>query len=324
MLESSVCMRNRTDMSEDSISAVLRLADIASVVSGGFTAGGEWAIRFPAPDRLKFFAAFRGTSWLQLDDGSAPARIESGDVVLLVAATGFVLSSTPGLAPVESSSLFAGRTVPVVAVGGGDDVLMMGGHVQLRDPYASMLSEALPPLIHVSGTAPEARRIRWILDGLQEESVGDLPGSGMASTQLAHLLFIQALRAYLASGALLKTGWLRAAADARLGLVLRHMHGNPSHPWRLEELARLAAMSRTVFASQFKAASGVAPLAYLARWRMRLAEQSLRRRDVPVATLARDLGYASESAFSHAFKRVVGISPAHYAAGRPRERRRMA
>jgi len=311
-------------MTEDSISAVLRLADITSVVSGGFTAGHPWAIRFPAPDRLKFFASMRGTSWLQLADGSAPSRIEPGDVVLLVAEVGFVLSSQPGIHPVEASSLFSSRTSPIVALGDVDEVLMMGGHVQLRNPYASMLSEALPPLIHVSGAAPEARRIRWILDALQEESVGDLPGSGMASTQLAHLLFVQVLRAYLASGASLKTGWLRAAADARLGMVLRHLHGNPSHPWRLDELARLAAMSRTIFASQFKAASGMAPLAYLARWRMRLAEQALRSGDVPVAVLARDLGYASESAFSHAFKRVVGMSPAHYAAGRPRERRRMA
>ena len=61
------------------------------------------------------------------------------------------------------------------------------------------------------------------------------------------------------------------------------------------------------------AAAGVAPLAYLARWRMRLAERALRQGDVPVVVLARDLGYASESAFSHAFKRIVGVSPSRYA-----------
>jgi AraC-like DNA-binding protein len=99
-------------------------------------------------------------------------------------------------------------------------------------------------------------------------------------------------------------------------MVLRHMHGDPAKPWRLEQLASMAAMSRTVFASQFKAAVGVAPLAYLARWRMRLAEHALRRGDVPVAVLARDLGYASESAFSHAFKRLVGTSPSRYADAR--------
>jgi AraC-like DNA-binding protein len=313
MLEKPPCMRNRTDMTDDAISAVLRLADVESVASGGFTAGGEWAIRFPPPDKIKFFAAVRGESWLKMDDEAEPRRLVCGDVVLLVTAIGFVISSDPLKEPVLAHSLFADRTDPIVTAGGGDDVLMIGGHVRVHPTYASMLSDALPPVIHVHGTAPEAQRMRWVLEGLVEESHGDLPGSGMASTQLAHLLFIQILRAHLATGESLKTGWLRAAADPRLGMVLRHMHGDPAKPWRLEQLASMAAMSRTVFASQFKAAVGVAPLAYLARWRMRLAEHALRRGDVPVAVLARDLGYASESAFSHAFKRLVGTPPSRYA-----------
>jgi AraC-like DNA-binding protein len=110
---------------------------------------------------------------------------------------------------------------------------------------------------------------------------------------------------------------LRAAADPRLGVALRMMHGEPGKAWRLDQLASAAAMSRTIFASQFKAAAGVAPLAYLARWRMRLAERALRQGDVPVAVLARDLGYSSESAFSHAFKRIVGVSPSRYAIAVP-------
>ena len=307
-------MRNRTDMTDDPMSAVLRLAEVESVVSGGFTAGGSWSIRFPAPDRIKFFAAVRGTCWLQLDDRHEPIRLEPGDVVLLVASVGFVMASDVTLSPVVASELFAGRTSPIVDVGGGNDVLMIGGHVRLHATYAGMLSDALPPLIHIRGVAGEGQGMRWILDSLVEESRYELPGSGMASAQLAHLLFVQVLRAHLSSGEPMKAGWLRAAVDPRLGVVLRQMHGDPARPWRLEQLAAMAAMSRTVFASQFKAAAGVAPLTYLARWRMRLAERALRRGDVTLAVLARDLGYASESAFSHAFKRIVGVSPSRYAA----------
>ena len=50
-------MRERSNMSDDPFSAVLALANARTVVSGGFTAGGAWALRFPAPGRIKFFVA---------------------------------------------------------------------------------------------------------------------------------------------------------------------------------------------------------------------------------------------------------------------------
>jgi len=71
-------------------------------------------------------------------------------------------------------------------------------------------------------------------------------------------------------------------------------------------------MSRTTFAFHFRTTAGVAPLAYLAAWRMRLAERALREENTPVALVGQSLGYASESAFSHAFKRMTGRSPKAY------------
>jgi AraC-like DNA-binding protein len=90
------------------------------------------------------------------------------------------------------------------------------------------------------------------------------------------------------------------------------MHGEPGEPWRLDELARAAAMSRTSFAERFRTVAGVPPLTYLNQWRMLLAQRALRAGDVRVGSLALELGYASESAFSTAFKREVGESPLRY------------
>ncbi|MGF6711516.1 AraC-like DNA-binding protein [Luteibacter sp. W1I16] len=299
-------------MNQDPISDILRLADVESVVSGGFTAGGEWAIRFPAPDKLKFFASIRGSCGLQIEGEPRAFRIEPGDVLLLTAARAFTMASHPAVTPVDAPTVFEGRTSPIVELGGGQDILLIGGHVRLDPAYAPMLAEALPPLVHVRASTPEARFMRWILDSLVEESRSDQPGSGLAMTQLAHLLFVHILRAHLSVEGPLKAGWLRVAADRRLAPALRLMHGAPGKPWRLDQLAQATAMSRTLFASHFKVVAGIAPLTYLAHWRMRLAQHALRRGDVPVTTLARDLGYASESAFSHAFKRIVGVSPSRY------------
>lgn len=308
-------MRNRSSMQDDPLSDVLKLADVQSLVSGGFAASGDWAIRFPAPDKIKFFAAVRGACWLQLDGQESPLRMASGDVILLAAARSFVLASNLAATPVEAHALFAGRADPIVNVGAvtRDDaeVLQIGGHVRLHPDYGALLADVLPPVIHVQGSAVEAQALRWILDQLVREREG-LPGSGLATVQLGHLLFIQVLRAHLATGGALRAGWLRAATDARLAPALRLIHGEPGRAWRLDQLARACAMSRTSFASHFKSVAGEAPLSYLARWRMRLAEHALRRGDAPLAMLAETLGYASESAFSHAFKRIVGLSPKRY------------
>ena len=73
--------------------------------------------------------------------------------------------------------------------------------------------------------------------------------------------------------------------------------------------ARAAGMSLTTFAERFRAVAGVPPLAYLSRWRMLLAQRALRDPDVRIGTLAAQVGYRSDAAFSNAFKREVGESP---------------
>ncbi|WP_198651502.1 AraC family transcriptional regulator [Dyella sp. C11] len=311
-------MRNRSSMIDDPLSDVLKLAEVHSVVAGGFYASGPWAVRFPAPDKVKFFAAAKGSCWLRFDGDEPPLRFQEGDVILLASARSFTLSSDPQVQAVASRGLFAGRTEAFVAIGNSSatayEVMQVGGHFSPHPAYSPLLMDVLPPFIHVQGASPEARALQWILQQLVQEREG-LPGAALATSQLGLLLFVQALRAHLASGAMLKASWLRAVTDPRLAPVMRLMHADPARAWRLDELAQRAAMSRTAFATHFKATAGDAPLAYLARWRMRLAEHALRHGDTPVSALAQTLGYASESAFSHAFKRIVGRSPRHYAAG---------
>src|SRR5262249_43526835 len=136
-------------------------------------------------------------------------------------------------------------------------------------------------------------------------------------------MFVQILRAHLATAGTLTAGWLRALGDRGIAPALRLMHADPGRSWRLDELAKAAAMSRTTFALHFRTVAGVAPLTYLTEWRMHLAERALREENMPVAALAQSLGYTSESAFSNAFKRVTGKAPKRYrtavraASGRP-------
>ena len=299
-------------MTADPFSDILKLTNAETFVSGGFTAGGSWAIRFPSPDKIKFFALVKGNCWLRIDGQPESVRVEEGDVFLLSAQRSFVLASDLAVVPVDATGLFTGTVYRTAKLGDGDDCIQIGGHVRLDPSSGGLLADVLPPLIHVKAASPRATVLRWLLDQLVREPASELPGASLASAQLAQLLFVHILRAHLETSGLLATGWLRAVGDKRLAPALRLMHAEPGRAWQLAELAKAAAMSRTTFAHHFKTAAGVAPLTYLTEWRMRLAERVLREENTPVSALAGQLGYTSESAFSNAFKRVTGNAPKRY------------
>ncbi|MDR1397264.1 MAG: AraC family transcriptional regulator [Desulfarculales bacterium] len=304
-------------MINDPFSDILRLAKVQPMISGGFTAGGSWALRFPKPEQIKFFALVKGGCWLMIDGQKEVVRVGEGDVFLLKIQKPFVLASDFEAEPIDAVSLFAGKANKTAAIGNSADWVQIGGHVKLDASSGEILGHILPPLIHVPATSPRAASLKILLDQLVRERETELPGEQLVSSNLAQLLFVQILRVYMESSAPLPPGWLRAVSDKRLAPVLRLMHGNPARSWQLGELAKEAAMSRTAFAVHFKAVAGVPPLTYLTEWRMRLAKQALREEDTPISVLAGLLGYTSESAFSNAFKRLIGISPTRYRSSSP-------
>ncbi|MCW8877944.1 MAG: helix-turn-helix transcriptional regulator [Kangiellaceae bacterium] len=79
--------------------------------------------------------------------------------------------------------------------------------------------------------------------------------------------------------------------------------------WDVDSLAEIASMSRSVFAKRFKELLDTSPMNFLTKIRMEDAYRRLKDQRVSVIEVAVDCGYATESAFSKAFKRVLGMSP---------------
>ena len=299
-------------MSVDPLCDALAVADARAMFSGGFTAGGSWALRLRGPDRLKVNAVVRGGCLLLREDGGDPVKLNEGDVVVSDGARPYVLCSEPGLEPLGSGQVPFTPGTRMGQIGTGADTVCLAGHIDLSRDRSGLLRSTLPELIHVRGDAAEAPALRWLIGQLLDEMTGSRAGAEFVSDHLAQLIFVQVLRICLAEAEELPAGWLRALADERLAPALRLMHGEPDRAWHLEDLARAAAMSRTGFALRFRQAVGVPPLTYLLNWRMNLAARALRTDGTPVAALARSVGYGSESAFSNAFKRAVGVSPRSY------------
>jgi len=74
-------------------------------------------------------------------------------------------------------------------------------------------------------------------------------------------------------------------------------------------------MSRSTFALRFKETVGVSPMEYLTRWRMLLAGERIANTSDSISEIAQSFGYESASAFTKAFKKIMGCSPRQYSHG---------
>ncbi|MEJ2790150.1 MULTISPECIES: AraC family transcriptional regulator [unclassified Pseudoxanthomonas] len=146
-----------------------------------------------------------------------------------------------------------------------------------------------------------------VLALLFEEAFTQRCGRTALVNRLFEVVMIQILRQLMETGEV-KGGMLAGLSHPRLRNAIVAMHEAPSKDWTLDELARVAGMSRSVFATHFREALGITPGQYLQGWRVGLAQQALQR-GKPLKVVASDVGYGSEAALSRAFKAHSGLSP---------------
>jgi AraC-like DNA-binding protein len=301
----------------DPLSDVLSLLKPRSYVSGGFDVGGRLSVRFGEHEGIKCYAVVSGEIWLAVEGVSEPVRLKTGDCFLLPRGWPFLLATDLTAPPVEALSILATarRIGGVVTVNGGGDCLVVGGHFALSGEHAGMLLGILPPIVHIRKESDKAA-MRWSLERMRRELREGQPGGFLMAQHLAHLMLLQALRLHLAEGSAGGVGWLFALADKHIGAAIAAIHDEPAHRWTVQALAGRAGMSRSTFALRFKETVGKSPMEYLTRWRMMLAGDRLMHSSDPISAITLSLGYESESAFSTAFKRVMGCSPRQYSRGR--------
>ena len=102
------------------------------------------------------------------------------------------------------------------------------------------------------------------------------PGNVAMLGRLTELMFVEILREYMYRLPANEGGWLAGLNDPHVGKALRLLHADPVHDWTVDELARQAAVSRSVLAQRFTELLGETPMRYLANWRMQLAKQLMR------------------------------------------------
>jgi AraC-like DNA-binding protein len=311
----------------DVLSDVLRTVRLTGAVFFDFELSSPWVAEAP-PSReiagsvmpgaqrvIEYHLLARGSCWSHAV-GAEPIRMGEGDLIAFPQGDAHVLSSAPGMRAVPDHSIYVRRSSPLPRVyemgGGGEDrARLVCGFLGLDDrPYNPLLG-ALPRVIHLSGRGAGGAPgwLGTLINIAAVESGAGRPGGENVLARLSELLFVEVIRQYLETLPAAETGWLAGLRDPVVGRALAEMHAQPSADWTVEGLARASGVSRSVFAERFSAMVGQPPMQYLALWRTQLASRLLADGG-RVAAVAAAVGYDSEAAFSRAFKKQVGRSPA--------------
>ncbi|ARZ72055.1 AraC family transcriptional regulator [Streptomyces albireticuli] len=256
---------------------------------------GDWRVDLEPFAGAGFHVVLEGSCELLPGDGGEPVRLGPGDAVFLPHGSAHTLtaSGTPDGAPPPA-------------------VLVCGAY-QLDRARAHPLLADFPRVVHLpadSGRHPSVHATVALLAGELRS-----PGAGTDLTlpALLELFLVYLIRAwYEERTALPGTGWCKSLTDPAVGAALRALHADPARAWTVAGLADRAGMSRAAFARRFTALVGRPPLTYLTWWRLTLAASILRESDAPLATVAQRIGYTSQFAFAHAFKRAYGIPAGRY------------
>ncbi|MBX9797627.1 AraC family transcriptional regulator [Sphingomonas sp.] len=269
-----------------------------------------FGVELPAlPRTARFHLALQGSCWVQLGSG-ASARLSPGDLVLVPHGAAHRLLSAEG-AP--AAMLATPPVVSPLRAGQGpaeSACRLVCGHFTVAAGADHPLLRALPELIHI--TAPDRAR-QPMLDEIvglitRRLAAGDA-GATTSISRLSEVLFIEMMHASVAQAPAIAR-IMAAVHDPQIGRALSLIHDDVASAWTVARLASAAAMSRSRFAERFRALVGLAPMHYVAEWRLQTALSLLNGGAVPVKVVAARVGFKSAAAFTRAFSARYGVPPA--------------
>lgn len=274
---------------------------------------------------IAFHVVTEGVCWAEtIDHAGPPVALGAGDMVAFPGGDANVIESAPGMRGRPDPGLYVrppDRTLPFTLSMSRESTAartrFVCGFLGCDTRPFNPLLDSLPRIVHSPVSDASREWVASLLDAAVQTS-SDVGAAGREAmlAKLAELMFVEALRNHLARLPDDERGWLAGVRDPQVGAALRLMHGRPAAPWTLEHLARDVGMSRSAFAERFTTYVGIAPMQYLARWRLQVASRMLQSGSLSVAQVASAVGYQSESAFNRAFKREVGEAPGVWRRGR--------
>lgn len=246
-----------------------------------------------------------------------PIALEAGEVIVFTKGDPHILSSSPGMradpGALNALDAVTHSQLPFLLNLGSDgptSAKIVCGFLACDAKPFNPLLDNLPPVIKARDSqGSDARWLGQFIRLAMIESADKRAGGESVLAKLSELMFIEVVRRHLEALPPEQAGWLAGLRDPFVGRALSLMHGGLSRNWSIEELAKDVGLSRSVLAERFAELVGMPPMHYLAKWRMQIASGLLSGGSVNIASVAAEIGYGSEAAFSRAFKKMVGVSP---------------
>jgi AraC-like DNA-binding protein len=315
-------------MTADALSDVLKTVRLTGAMFFDVAAKTPWVAESPpremvlpkilpgAENLIAYHVLTEGRCFANIV-GQAPIAVEAGEVIVFTRGDPHVLSSGPGMradsVPPDAFVAATAGQLPFQMNYGGDGPVsakIVCGFLACDARPFNPLLDNLPPVIKASdGEGDEARWLGRFIHLAAMESAEKRAGGEGVLAKLSELMFIEVVRRYLADLPPEQAGWLAGLRDPFVGKALSLMHASPQRAWTIEMLGKEVGLSRSVLAERFTDLVGMPPMHYLAQWRMQIATGLLSGGNANIARVAAQTGYASEAAFSRAFKKVVGVPP---------------
>jgi AraC-like DNA-binding protein len=317
-------------MPADALSDLLRTVRLTGATFFDVVAKAPWVAEQPGPEivlpkilpgaehLIAYHLVIEGQCFAYLIGGE-PIAVNAGEVIVFTRGDPHVMASGPGMRgdpfnPGVIDSAATNQLPLLINYGGiGPTTKVVCGFLACDAQLFNPLLENLPAVIKVGD--PKISDKGWFgqfIHFVMMESAEKRVGGESVLARLSELMFIEVVRRHLEALPPEQVGWLAGLRDPFVGKTLSLMHGDPARNWTLEKLAKDVGLSRSVLAERFAHLVCMPPMQYLAKWRMQIASGLLSGGSVNVATVAAEIGYSSEAAFSRAFKKRVGVSPSDW------------
>ncbi|MGH3357778.1 MAG: AraC family transcriptional regulator [Nocardioidaceae bacterium] len=275
------------------------------------------AILAPEAERvLLFHVVATGRCWIETEPGK-PHWASAGDVIVLPYNAEHRMGGTDAAECVAVADLIdppPWDRMPVIEYGGGGDrTTVVCGYLACDDPLFDPRMRVFPQVFVVS--PPEGTAREWVRASValaMQQTTQVAADRFIVPTRVPEVLLVEILTLHMASVPAADRGWVHAIRDPVIAPALAAIHASPEHRWTVTSLAKEAGVSDSLLDSRFRAVLGLAPIRYLAGWRMHVAGDLLVSTTLGVGAVARRVGFDSEEAFSRAFKRTHGKPPSRW------------
>jgi AraC-like DNA-binding protein len=313
----------------DVLSEVLKAVklDGALFYNGEFSA--PWCFRSPASRVVApylstdcghviiFHLLTEGRGYAHIEGEGRPVLLNAGDIIIFPHGDPHFMGNGSAVKAVDIAQeleRILSQGLKISRMGGGGEITkFICGYMVCEPQLSRIFLGGLPPVLKINIRNDPAGQ--WLENSIRY-SVGNAdasgPGGEAVIAKLSEVLFVEALRRYIALLPPEQTGWLAGVRDPEVGKALALLHRKPAHPWTIAALANDVGISRSVLAERFRRYLSETPIAYLTRWRLQLGAQILKSTSGSVAQIAAEVGYESEPSFNRAFKREFGLPPARF------------